>query len=717
VRRLLILLLFGLVLAGGAAVTWHAMGQAKLVEDDLTTARSLLARAGGFESGELKGRLLLVDQAERHTLAAQQRLGRWPLRQLGALPLVGRDVRVATAVASAATGTARATRRVVTTLEPVQTEPPTSGSIGKAADALLALHTTLSQDLERVRATRPLLTSSSRTRYLEAAGSASVTAERAGQGLKLAAGLYGPPGSARWFLAFQNPAELRGTGGLIGEYGILESSPDGPKLVKVEHYEGLNERTDEAVPLPEPVAARYERFAVGRDWTAVNIPPDMPTVGQIITQLYEKTTGDRIDGVIAADPLAVAEILRVAGPIQAGGTWMDADNVAEETLVRAYVRYESDNNARRRFLEEVARASFEAFRRSLTTKPVELLRNLGAAARGRHVQVYVADPAGRRAIAGLGLSGSAAAPATGDYLMPVGVNTGANKLDAFLRRTVRWRVRLSPDGAAQATAAFTLANDGPAFGLPRYIIGSMPGSGPARTSRSPPCTSLVATGSPAPPSTAGRWVPKPRPTSAASPSPRRSASSPSPRSPSATSSPGRPRPNELATTGCATGCCCVLRPPCAPTRPGSPSRPPRGGALTRCRQRRGSPGRRLPGRGRSTGSASWCSSSSAADRRHLRTGLRQTDCLTESNLSRDVSGCMVPEFLHRNQVAERHGRRPRGAIGPGRQGGILHAEAWIRARRGSWADTARRSGARAGRQGLPTNQRSSGRFRVHPLPW
>jgi hypothetical protein len=197
----------------------------------------------------------------------------------------------------------------------------------------------------------------------------------------------------------------------------------------------------------------------------------MPTVGRIIAQLYQQTTGDRIDGVIATDPLAVAEILRAAGPIQAGGIWLDADNVAEETLVRAYVRYSSDNNARRRFLEEVARGSFEAFRRSLTRKPIELIRNLGTVARGRHVQLYVADPAGQRAVVGLGLSGSAAAPANGDYLMPVGINTGANKLDAFLRRTVRWRVRLSPDGAAQATAGFTLANDGPAFGLPRYVIG------------------------------------------------------------------------------------------------------------------------------------------------------------------------------------------------------------------------------------------------------
>ena len=170
----------------------------------------------------------------------------------------------------------------------------------------------------------------------------------------------------------------------------------------------------------------------------------MPTVGRLITELYKDTTGDEIDGVIAADPLAVvAEILRVAGPIQAGGAWLDADNVAEETLVRAYVRYEADNTARRGFLDEIARASFEAFRRTLATKPVELIRNLGGAARARHVQVYVADPAGQRTVAGLGLSGSAAAPATGDYLMPVGINAGGNKLDAFLRRTVRWRVRLS----------------------------------------------------------------------------------------------------------------------------------------------------------------------------------------------------------------------------------------------------------------------------------
>ena len=55
-RRLLILVLFGLVLAGGVAVTWQAMGQAKLVEEDLTTARF----EPGHTAAEFKARHMMV---------------------------------------------------------------------------------------------------------------------------------------------------------------------------------------------------------------------------------------------------------------------------------------------------------------------------------------------------------------------------------------------------------------------------------------------------------------------------------------------------------------------------------------------------------------------------------------------------------------------------------------------------------------------------------
>jgi hypothetical protein len=470
-RRLLTILLFGVLVAGGVAVAWQARAEARLVERDLTAARDLLGRAGGFSAGKLEERLALVDEAEVHTLAAERRLGGLSLRLLGALPIAGRDVRVAKAVTASATRTVRATAEVVEALQPLQAGPPTRASIMRASDALLGVHQTLEVDLERVRATRALLAGGSRERYLDAAISASATAERAGQALKLAAGLYGPPGTARWFLAFQNPAELRGTGGLIGEYGILESSPSGPRLVKVAPYQELDAITRTGVGLPRQLSGRYERFAVDRAWSAVNIPPDMPTVGRIAAELYKEATGDRIDGVIAADPLAVARILKAAGPIRSEGIRLTADNVAQETLVRAYVRYEDDNNGRKRFLRQAAAGAFGAFRRALAERPVQLMQGLAVAARGRHVQVYAGDPAGQRALAGLGIAGSAAAPRGGDYLMTVGVNAGGNKLDAFLRRTLDWRVELAADGSASATASLSLHNGVPRTGMPRYIVG------------------------------------------------------------------------------------------------------------------------------------------------------------------------------------------------------------------------------------------------------
>jgi hypothetical protein len=470
-RVLVLLLLSGLVVTGAVLATWQAWNQALLVQNDLVAARALLAGAGGFQAGELKERLALIDQAEARAASAEARLRRPPLRQLGVLPLLGRDVRVAAAVTASARHTVDGTRRLVKAVQPLQTSPPTEATIKKAAAAVLDLGNTLNLDVERVRSTRALATGSARDRYLETATSASQTALRAGEGLKLAATLYGPPGSARWFLAFQNPAELRGTGGLIGQYGILESGPDGPELTTVAPYETLDELTTDGVKLPSKLAGRYTRFATHRAWSAVNIPPDMPTVGRIVTRLYEQTTGDRIDGVIAADPLAVAEVLRVAGPIQAGGVRLTADNVAQETLVKAYVRHAADNDARRRFLDQVARATFEAFRRELAEQPAELMHGLGTAARGRHVQIYSRDPAAQRALLELGAGGSAVAPGRADYLMAVGINAGGNKLDAFLHRTLDWRVRLAADGSAAADASLTLRNDVPPTGLPRYIVG------------------------------------------------------------------------------------------------------------------------------------------------------------------------------------------------------------------------------------------------------
>jgi hypothetical protein len=461
-----------LALVGVGVLGVKALGQSLKARQELNLSRDKLARAGGFAAGSLPERLALVDQAAIHAETARLELAGGPVRLLGFTPFLGRDVRVAQAVAATAGETAQATRQVVTALGPLERQAPNAATLEQASTALLQLHQVLERGLTDVRRARPLVASGgARRQFLTAAGSASRTAFQAGEGLELASRMYGPPGTARWFLAFQNPAELRGTGGLIGEYGILESSPQGPRLTRVAPYGELDAKVTDGVDLPAGAAQRYERFPVGSAFWAVNIPPDLPTVGDTITRLYEQVTGLRVDGVIAIDPLAVAEILRVGGPVTVAGTELDSENVARETLVQAYARFADDNLARQRYLQQIARQTLFSFGRAVSSRPVELLKGLATAARGRHLQLYSSDPTGQRALLDLGIAGSAIAPAGGDYLMPVSVNTAGNKMDAFLRRSIAYRVKLLPDGGARATASVTLRNPGPGLGLPRYVTG------------------------------------------------------------------------------------------------------------------------------------------------------------------------------------------------------------------------------------------------------
>jgi hypothetical protein len=463
------------LLAAGTATVVGARSAAGRVEADLVAARDLLATAADPAIGAVAARLALVEQAGAHVRRARATLAGFPLAQLGALPVVGRDVRVARAVASAAAATVDATEEVVRQLGPLEDAGPDARRLRAASAAMAALAATLRAAAGQVRGTRPLLLAGEARRdFLAGADSGARTADAASQGLRLASGLYGRAGAARWLLGFQNPAELRGTGGLIGQYGVLESSPAGPRLVHVGAYLELDRRLAGAkgsTPLSGPVARRYGRFGVNRTWSAVNIPPDLPTVGRLMAGMYKRTTGHRLDGVVLIDPLAVADVLAVSGPITVQGVHLDAGNVVTETLVRAYVRWSDDNLARKRFLDEVARATFAAARRTLERRPLQLVRGLGKAAAGRHLLLWPADGRARKALAGLGLSGSAAAPPSGDYLMPVGVNAAGNKLDTFLQRRLRWDVRLAPDGAAAASARLSLRNAVPGLDLPRYVVG------------------------------------------------------------------------------------------------------------------------------------------------------------------------------------------------------------------------------------------------------
>src|SRR5207248_684885 len=82
---------------------------------------------------------------------------------------------------------------------------------------------------------------------------------------------------------------------------------------------------------PKDFVRRYSRFDVAREWTNVNMSPDFPTVAAVIADQYKQYSGTRVDGVIAVDPLGLAHLLTLTGPVQVPGwpTPIGANNVVK----------------------------------------------------------------------------------------------------------------------------------------------------------------------------------------------------------------------------------------------------------------------------------------------------------------------------------------------------------------------------------------------------
>ncbi len=280
----------------------------------------------------------------------------------------------------------------------------------------------------------------------------------------------------RTYLFFaQNPAELRGTGGVLGAFSNLTIEDGRFSFSPFRPIQSLPIPPLAEVPPPsQEYAENYDQFRGGkRFWLAINLTPDVPTAATALLNAYEIATGTRPDGVIIADPFALQALLRVTGPTEVPGlgTRVTAANVVDLTANRAFSLFPSPDD-RKRVLGEVASGVFERFISGARPDMADL-RILGRAIAEGHLLIYSEDPTMQEGLRGT-TAGGALRAAEGDYLSVVENSSGANKLDYYQDRSVTYSVDLWSDGAGKGTAELELTNNGPTSGQPRYVIGPHP---------------------------------------------------------------------------------------------------------------------------------------------------------------------------------------------------------------------------------------------------
>ena len=141
--------------------------------------------------------------------------------------------------------------------------------------------------------------------------------------------MLGSEGPRTYLVVFQNPAELRATGGIFGSYALVNA--DHGKIIIKE--QGASSRTlgffDPPVATLTPNQIELYSELMAQYPMDVNFTPDYPTAARLFAEMYRLRKGTAVDGVLALDPVALSYTLKGAPPIDVG----DGVNITSDNLV------------------------------------------------------------------------------------------------------------------------------------------------------------------------------------------------------------------------------------------------------------------------------------------------------------------------------------------------------------------------------------------------
>ena len=290
---------------------------------------------------------------------------------------------------------------------------------------------------------------------------------------QLAPSMLGADGPRTYLMAFQNNAEARGTGGILGGFGILRFTDGVPTVDTLASNAALNEASV-AVDLGPEFDTVYGWANPLTDFRNSNLSPHFPYAAQIWKSMWEQQSGIPVDGVITLDPVALSYILGAVGPVtMPDGELITKDNVVELTQSTAYVRFPSlgdGERARKEYLQTVAAQVARKLTGSVQS-PRKLLDALGRAASERRIAVWSASPTDQEILEKTPLA-NAITDDAGPYAQVVINNIAGNKLDYYLRREIEYVADGCDGDMRNSTVTVRLANTAPKEGLPYYVAGA-----------------------------------------------------------------------------------------------------------------------------------------------------------------------------------------------------------------------------------------------------
>jgi hypothetical protein len=279
--------------------------------------------------------------------------------------------------------------------------------------------------------------------------------------------MLGVGGPRRYFVAFQNPAEARASGGLLDAFAIIVADAGSVRVERIGANTQLPPLTEEITDVDPGFIERYGSVGATSAWLEANVSPHFPDVATAWAQMWRQATGQQIDGAVALTPKALAAVLAATGPVQAPGIGsVDAGRIENLVLHEQYV-LPGLGEQRKSLMLGVGKAALDALLAGRVSPDV-LLPGLRSAAREGYVLVHSRMPDEEAELVAGGVAGAVDASAR-PYAQVVIVNAAGNKLDSWLGSSLDYRVTSCSRTERTVQVTVALRNDAPTSGLPAYV--------------------------------------------------------------------------------------------------------------------------------------------------------------------------------------------------------------------------------------------------------
>jgi hypothetical protein len=273
-----------------------------------------------------------------------------------------------------------------------------------------------------------------------------------------------------YLLLFQNPAEIRASGGMPGAYLVLGTNRGQVQVVDQGTAAGIGGFSSPVLPLDPAMGVLYTK-RLGMFPADINLTPHFPTTAALAREMYRLHSGRTVDGVLATDPVALSYLLAVTGPIpMPTGEPLTAANAVRKLLSEVYATMTL--TAQDRYFAVAARGVFDKLTGQSRDMP-GLVRQLSRAVAERRFLIWSADAREQASISGTRVDGEL--PITDRTSPTVGVflndGTGA-KLSYYLTSSAELSATsCRPDGSKKLHLRVTLGSTAPSSGLSKSVTG------------------------------------------------------------------------------------------------------------------------------------------------------------------------------------------------------------------------------------------------------